>query len=30
MKQLEQIYAVDAGYKDVGARVEAYYAGKSG
>jgi hypothetical protein len=29
MKQLEQIYAVDAGYKDVAAKVEAYYAGKS-
>jgi hypothetical protein len=29
MDQYKQIYEVDSGYKDVAAKVEAYYAGNS-
>ena len=28
IKHLEEIYAVDIGYKDVQARVDAYYSGQ--
>ena len=28
IEQLKLIYEVDAGYKDVGAKVDAYYAGQ--
>jgi tetratricopeptide (TPR) repeat protein len=29
IKQFQQIYAVDAGYKDVGPKMDAYYSGQS-
>ena len=29
IKQFQQIYAVDAGYKDVGAKMDAYYSSQS-
>jgi hypothetical protein len=28
IEQIKQIYEVDIGYKDVAAKVDAYYAGK--